>query len=263
MRSEWQWPSVTWRPGYNQSGNEIVDHYTYMMCGDGDMMEGVSAEAASLAGHLGLDRLICIYDDNKISIEGSTAIAFSEDVAMRFKAYNWQVLTVADGNDLEAIAQALAAAQDETAKPTLIMLRTHIAYGSPNKQDTADAHGAPLGEKEIALTKEGLGWPGQEAFHVPQEALEQFRVCIKKGEAAEAAWKAKVKSYTKAFPELADQWVNALSGYLSRTWDDGIPVFTTADAPIATRAASGKVLNAIAGEISDLDGRIGRSGAIQ
>ena len=239
---------------YNQPSNEVVDHYTYMICGDGDLMEGVSAEAASLAGHLGLDRLICIYDDNQISIEGSTAIAFSEDVALRFKAYNWHVLTVADGNDLEAIARALAAAQDETAKPTLIMLRTHIAYGSPNKQDSADAHGAPLGEKEIELTKECLGWPGQEAFHVPPEALEQFRVCIQKGEEAEEAWKTKVKTYTKAFPELADQWVNALSGYLSRTWDAGIPVFTSADAPIATRAASGKVLNAIAGEISTLMG---------
>lgn len=239
---------------FNQSGNEIVDHYTYVMCGDGDMMEGISAEAASLAGHLGLGRLICIYDDNKISIEGGTAIAFTEDVALRFKAYDWQVLVVDDGNDLEAITQALTDARNETAKPTLIKLRTHIAYGSPNKQDSADAHGAPLGEEEIKLTKECLGWPGLDAFHVPQEALEHFRACIQKGTAAEAVWKEKVQAYTKAFPELADQWVNALSAYLPRTWDDGIPVFSADDAPIATRAASGKVLNAIAGEIPTLMG---------
>jgi len=239
---------------FNQSGNEIVDHYTYVMCGDGDMMEGISAEAASLAGHLGLGRLICIYDDNKISIEGSTAIAFTEDVALRFKAYDWQVLVVDDGNDLEAITQALTDARSETARPTLIKLRTHIACGSPNKQDSADAHGAPLGEEEIKLTKECLGWPGLDAFHVPREALAQFRACLQKGAAAEAAWKEKVLAYTKAFPELADQWVNALSAYLSRTWDDGIPVFTAAEAPIATRAASGKVLNAIAAEIPTLMG---------
>jgi transketolase len=201
-----------------------------------------------------LGRLICIYDDNKISIEGSTSIAFTEDVAMRFNAYDWHVLMVEDGNDLDAITQALTAAQAETTKPSLIMLRTHIACGSPNKQDTADAHGAPLGEAEIGLTKECLGWPTQAPFHIPEEALAQFRTCVPKGEDAEAAWKTKVKAFTQKYPDIADQWVNALSGYRSREWDSGIPVFTSDDAPIATRAASGKVLNAIAGEISTLVG---------
>jgi transketolase len=142
---------------FNKPGYDIVDHFTYVMCGDGDMMEGVASEAASLAGHLGLGRLICLYDDNEISIEGKTDITFTEDVALRFKAYGWQVLTVEDGNDTEAIRNAITSAKEETEKPSVIVLRTHIAFGSPNKQDTADAHGAPLGEEECVLTKENLG----------------------------------------------------------------------------------------------------------
>ena len=153
---------------FNRNGYEIVDHFTYMMCGDGDMMEGISSEAASLAGHLGLGRLICIYDDNKISIEGSTDITFTEDVALRFKAYNWHVLKVDDGNDSDAIFNALEKAKAETERPSLIVLRTHIAFGSPNKQDTADAHGAPLGEEEVRLTKKVLGVPEEPSFYIPE-----------------------------------------------------------------------------------------------
>jgi len=239
---------------FNQPGQEIVGHYTYVLCGDGDMMEGVASEAASLAGHLGLGRLICIYDDNKISIEGSTDIAFTEDVAKRFEAYNWQVIKVADGNDLEAIETAIRAGQAETGRPTLIALRTHIAYGSPNKQDSHDAHGAPLGEEEVALTKACLGCDKDALFCVPDAVREHCRQALTRGQAAEAAWKEKFNAYKQAHPDLTDQWVGALSGFLPRGWDQGLAGFTPADGPMATRAASGKALNALAERIPTLTG---------
>ena len=238
---------------FNRPGHEIVDHYTYVICGDGDMMEGVASEAASLAGHLGLGRLICIYDDNQISIEGSTDIAFTEDVAGRFEAYNWQVLKVADGNDLDAIEKAVRAGQAETARPTLIVLRTHIAYGSPNKQDSHDAHGAPLGEEEVALTKACLGCDAT-PFCVADTVREHCGQAVTRGQAAEAAWQEKFAAYKQSHPELADQWVSALSGFLPRGWDQGLAGFTPADGPMATRAASGKALNALAGRIPTLMG---------
>jgi transketolase len=239
---------------FNRPGHEVVDHYTYMICGDGDMMEGISSEAASLAGHLGLSRLVCIYDDNKISIEGSTDIAFTEDVALRFKSYNWHVLTVDDGNDVEAICNALNTAKTETERPTLIVLRTHIAYGSPNKQDTAAAHGAPLGEAEVGLTKENLGWPQDPTFWVPDEALDLFRKCVDQGREAETGWQGKYKSYTEEHPDLAEEWTDAMNGYLKEGWDVEIPDFSASDDPIATRAASGQVLNAIANRLPTLIG---------
>jgi len=239
---------------FNRPGHEIVDHYTYMICGDGDMMEGISAEAASLAGHLGLARLICIYDDNKISIEGPTDITFTEDVALRFKAYNWNVLTVDDGNDVNAIYSALEAAKTETERPTLIVLRTHIAHGSPNKQDTADAHGAPLGEAEVSLTKASLGWSRDVTFWVPDEALRVFRRCMEQGRKSVAGWQEKYMAYTKKYPDLAKEWVDAVNGNLTGRWDADIPEFTDADGPMATRAASGKVLNAIAKNLPTLIG---------
>jgi transketolase len=239
---------------FNQPGHAIVDHYTYLICGDGDMMEGVASEAASLAGHLGLGRLICIYDDNKISIEGGTDIAFTEDVAKRFEAYHWQVLKVADGNDLEAIETALRAGQADTEHPTLIMLRTHIAYGSPHKQDSHDAHGAPLGVEEVALTKGCLGCDPEAFFCVPDAVREHGRRQVAKGQAAEAAWKTAFDAYKQAHAELADQWVSALSGFLPRGWDQGLAAFTPADGPMATRAASGKALNALAGRLPTLMG---------
>ena len=164
---------------FNKPGFDIVDHHTYVMCGDGDLMEGVASEAASLAGHLGLGKLICLYDNNSISIEGTTAIAFTEKVAKRFDAYGWQVIKVKDGSDPVAIEEALLEAKAETGKPSLVMLTTHIAHGSPNKQDTPDAHGAPLGEEEIALTKKALGWKEKEAFAIPAKALDAFRKCLK------------------------------------------------------------------------------------
>ncbi len=239
---------------FNKPEYDIVDHYTYLFCGDGDMMEGITSEAASLAGHLGLGRLICIYDDNSISIEGNTDITFTENVEERFNAYNWHVVTVSDGNDLNEIKNALVKSQQESEKPSLVILKTHIAYGSPNKQDTSDAHGAPLGEEEIRLTKKNLNWPEEPDFYVPDEAVTQCNKCIEKGIASEDLWQNLFLNYTKANPELAEQWVDEISGFLKKGWDSDIPEFSPGDAPVATRAASGKVLNAIAGKITSLMG---------
>jgi len=239
---------------FNRNGYEIVDHFTYMMCGDGDMMEGLSSEAASLAGHLGLGRLICIYDDNKISIEGNTDITFTEDVALRFKAYNWHILNVDDGNNTDAIFNALEKAKAETERPSLIVLRTHIAFGSPNKQDTADAHGAPLGEEEVRLTKKILGVPDDRSFFIPEQALNKFRECINAGKQAEDDWQETYRAYSKKYPDLTKQWVDAMSGFLTQGWDAEISEFSVADGPMATRTASGKVLNAIAEKLPTLIG---------
>ena len=239
---------------FNRKGAEIVDHNTYVMCGDGDMMEGITSEAASLAGHLGLSRLICIYDDNGISIEGSTAITFTEDVARRFKAYNWQVLTVSDGNDLAAIETALRKAGAEITQPSLIVLRTEIAFGSPNKQGSAEAHGAPLGAAEVCLTKECLGCSKDDEFCVPIEVLEKCRECIAKGEQAEVEWQNRFKHYNKTYPDLAERWVNAVSGFIPEGWDADLPKFSPSDGPLATRAASGRVLNAVAEVLPTLVG---------
>ncbi len=239
---------------FNNPGHEIVDHYTYMICGDGDMMEGISSEAASLAGHLGLGRLICIYDDNKISIEGSTEITFTEDVALRFKAYRWHILNVDDGNDIDAIYNAIQAAKGQTGRPSLIILRTHIAYGSPNKQDTADAHGAPLGEEEVRLTKKSLGLPEDALFDIPDAVRHHFTQCVEAGRKAEAIWQDKFQAYNKTYPDMTKKWVDAMSGFLTTGWDEEIPEFSVSDGPIATRAASGKVLNAIAPRLPTLIG---------
>ena len=239
---------------FNQPNHTIVDHYTYIMCGDGDLMEGVASEAASLAGHLGLAKLICLYDDNGISIEGSTGIAFTENVAKRFDAYGWQVIKVKDGSDPDAVEAALQNAKAETAKPSIIMLKTHIAHGSPNKQDTADAHGAPLGEEEIRLTKAALGWKEKAPFAIPKRALNSFRKCIAKGEKAEAAWMKAYQQYNKQFPELADAWLNGLTRFVPKGWEAALPQFKTEDGPMATRAASGKVLNAAAAVFPSLMG---------
>ncbi|MFC1857001.1 transketolase [Thermodesulfobacteriota bacterium] len=237
---------------FNRPGHDIVDHYTYVICGDGDMMEGVASEAASLAGHLGLNKLICIYDDNKISIEGSTAIAFTEDVALRFQAYGWHVQQVTDGNDLETIQSAIEAARKETARPSLILVRTHIAYGSPNKQDTADAHGAPLGQEEICLTKKNLGWPEDLDFFVPDQCLDFCRQNIEKGQAAQSLWQKRFDNYSQKYPESAQLWTETVNGILPKEWDTDLSDFPLE--PIATRAASGKVLNAIAEKIPTLIG---------
>jgi len=239
---------------FNRDGAHIVDHHTYMMCGDGDMMEGISSEAASLAGHLGLGKLICMYDDNRISIEGRTDITFTENVAQRFEAYNWHVQSVADGNDIDAVQTALEAAKAELRKPSLIVLRTQIAYGSPNKQGSADAHGAPLGAAEACLTKECLGCPQDEQFCVPDSVLQRCRLTARKGAQAEAVWQQNFEGYRKANPGLTNQWVDAVSGFVPAGWDAGLPTYMPEDGPIATRAASGQVLNACAEAIPTLIG---------
>jgi transketolase len=238
---------------YNKPDCDVIDHYTYVMCGDGDMMEGVSSEAASLAGHLALSRLTCIYDDNKISIEGSTDLAFTEDVGQRFSAYKWHVLKVADGNDPDAIHKALETAREEKERPTLIMLRTHIAHGSPNKQDTADAHGAPLGEEEIRLTKENMGWPDK-TFYIPEEALGHMRTCVEAGKTAEEEWLSCLSTYKEKYPQEAERLEGAINRTLPQGWDAGLDELRNTEGPIATRAASGKVLNAIAANVSELIG---------
>ncbi|NLD37048.1 MAG: transketolase [Desulfatiglans sp.] len=239
---------------YNQPGFDIVDHFTYVMCGDGDLMEGITSEAASFAGHMGLSRLICIYDDNGITIEGKTDLTFTEDVAKRFEAYNWHVQRVVDGNDLDAINDALENARDEKERPSIIIVKTHIAYGSPNKQDTSDAHGSPLGEEEIRLTKKNLGWPETESFYVPGEVTAHFKKCMENGKKAEAAWNNLFSSYKKAHTGLAETLMNAMNNKLGAEWESAMPDFPDPTVSIATRAASGKVLNAIAPKIPNLVG---------
>jgi len=239
---------------FNRPDAAVIDHHTYVMCGDGDLMEGISAEAASLAGHLGLSRLVVIYDDNDISIEGSTDIAFTEDVGQRFKAYHWHVQSVEDGNDLEAIATALEAARQEKQRPSLIMLKTQIAYGSPNKAGSADAHGAPLGAEEVCLTKKCLGCSEEAEFCVPDSARNRFQQALDKGGDAEAAWQGLMDAYRSRYPELAESLQRALDGCLVEDWDAEVPVFAPGDGPVATRAASGMVLNALAGKIDTLMG---------
>jgi transketolase len=230
---------------FNRPGHEIVDYKIYAIAGDGCLMEGVSSEAASLAGHLQLDNLIYFYDDNHISIEGSTELAFTEDRGKRFEAYGWFVQKIADGNDLAAIDAAIRAAQAERGRPSIIMVRTHIGYGSPNKHDTAEAHGTALGVEEVKLTKQNLGWPLEPDFLVPDAARAHFRLAVEKGAKAEAEWQAKLAAYRQAFPELAAEWERFTKGELPAGWQAKIPTFSHTDKPTATRSASGKVLNAI------------------
>ncbi len=231
---------------FNRPGHTIVDHYTYGIVSDGDLMEGISHEAASLAGHLKLGKLIYLYDDNRISIEGSTDLAFTEDRAARFVAYGWHVQQLDDGNELEAIAGAIRRAREEAGRPSLIVIRTHIGYGSPNKQDTAAAHGEPLGVDEVKLTKENLGWPLEPTFIIPEEALARFRQILQQGKKWEDEWNVRFRSYEKAYPELAEDWKRALSGELPSGWDKDIPAFPVDTKGMATRVASGAVINAIA-----------------
>jgi transketolase len=239
---------------YNRPGFDIVDHFTYVMCGDGDLMEGITSEAASFAGHMGLSRLICIYDDNGITIEGKTDLTFTENVAKRFEAYNWHVQKVSDGNDLDAINDAIENARNEKERPSIIIVKTHIAYGSPNKQDTCDAHGAPLGEEEVKLTKKNLCWPETESFYVPAEVAAYFKKCIENGKKAETAWNSLFSSYKKEHPVLAETFMNAMNNKLGAEWESALPDFSDPASSIATRAASGKVLNAIAPKLQNLVG---------
>jgi transketolase len=238
---------------FNRPGHTIVDHYTYFLASDGDLMEGISHEACSLAGHLRLGKLIGFYDDNRITIDGSTDLTFSDDTGRRFEAYGWHVQHVPDGNDLDAIDHAIRHAQAAADRPSLIILRTHIAYGSPNKQDTAEAHGAPLGAAEVKLTKENLGWPSLEPFAVPEEALTEWRRARQRGALLHAEWQTRWADYRAAHPELATELERRLAGRLPDDWDSALPGFGPADVQ-ATRAASGKVLNAIAARVPELVG---------
>lgn len=238
---------------FNRPGYSLVDHHTFGIVSDGDLMEGVASEAASLAGHLGLGKLVYLYDDNHISIEGCTDLAFTEDVGLRFEAYGWQVLTVADGNDLAAIDGAVADACAETGRPSLIKVRTVIGYGSPNKAGTAECHGSPLGNDELKLTKEALGWPGDLFFAVPARVREQYAAIANKGGEARARWQQLLAGYEKAHPELAQQWKAAIAGRLPDGWKDRLPAFSAGES-VATRSASGKVLNALATVLPTLVG---------
>ncbi|MGB9777315.1 MAG: transketolase [Anaerolineae bacterium] len=238
---------------FNRPGLPIFDHYTYAIVSDGDLMEGISHEAASLAGHLGLGKLIYLYDDNDISIEGSTDITFTEDVAARFRAYGWHVQKV-DGYDLNGIAAAIRAARREIARPSLIICRTHIAYGSPHKQDDASAHGEPLGEEEVRLTKKALGWPPDAQFWVPPEVLPVFRRAVEEGAAAQARWQAMWAEYARQYPREAALLERLWAGELPHGWEEVIPSFSPADGPMATRKASGIVLNALAAALPTLIG---------
>jgi transketolase len=238
---------------FNRPGHEIVDHYTYFLASDGDLMEGISHEACSLAGHLKLGKLIGLYDDNHITIDGDTALAFSDDTAKRFEAYGWHTQRVSDGNDLDALDNAIQAAKRVTDKPSLIVIRTHIGWGSPHKQDTAEAHGAPLGADEVKLTKQNLGWPSLEPFHVPEEALAHWRRARERGGRLEAEWQKKWDAYRHAHADLAAELNRRLAGTLPEGWDAALPSFGPKDAQ-ATRAASGKIINALAPKLPELIG---------
>lgn len=239
---------------YNKPGFDLFNYNIYAICSDGDLNEGVSAEAASLAGHLKLGNIIYLYDDNHISIEGDTAIAFTEDVAKRFEAYGWHVQIVSDGNDVEAISEAIKKAKAETSRPSIINVRTQIAFGSPNKVNTAGAHGSPLGEPEVKLVKENLGFDPAQYFVVPDEVLDFYRKCGKKGAEAEKKWNELFAEYRKAYPELAKEFEALSKDQLPEGWTDKLPSFKPEDGKIATRQASGKVLNAIADALPTLIG---------
>ncbi|MGZ3765261.1 MAG: transketolase [Mucilaginibacter sp.] len=239
---------------YNKPGFDLFNYKIYAICSDGDMMEGVTSAAASLAGHLELGNIIYLYDDNHISIEGDTDITFNEDVAKRFEAYGWHVQIVDDGNDVNALSNAIHNAKIEVSKPSLIKVRTHIAYGSPNKVDTAGAHGSPLGADEIKLVKKFFGFDPEKSFEVPDEVLKYYRAIGEKGAELENKWNDLFKAYKEKFPELAAEYELALKGELPNGWEANLPVFKASDGKMATRQASGKVLNAIAGSLPTLIG---------
>lgn len=239
---------------YNKPGFELFDYKVYAICSDGDLMEGVASEAASIAGHLELGNIIYLYDDNHISIEGDTDITFNEDVAKRFEAYGWHVQTLPDGNDILAIANAVRNAKSETQKPSIIKIRTQIGYGSPNKVNTAGAHGSPLGADEIKLVKEFFGFDPEQSFVVPEEVLAYYHEKGAKGIALEDKWNALFAAYKVEYPELAAEFELAFEGKLPAGWDAKLPVFKSSDPKMATRQASGKVLNAIAAGLPSLIG---------
>ncbi|MBE2196766.1 MAG: transketolase [Anaerolinea sp.] len=234
---------------FNRPDYPVVDHYTYVLASDGDLMEGVASEAASLAGHLKLGKLIVLYDDNKVMLSAPTQAAFSEDVIGRFDAYGWQTLVVEDGNDLETISQAIEHATQDTTRPTLIAVRTIIGYGSPNKAGTFKAHGEPLGVEEVKLTKKALGWDPESDFLIPGHVLEHFRAAVDHGGRYEHEWTGMFAEWAQKYPDLAKQWDAAFSGVLPEGWDQNLPVYPLGTKPIATRDANGEALNAIAAHL--------------
>ena len=238
---------------YNREGHAIIDHRTWAIVSDGDLMEGVASEAASLAGHLKLGKLTCLYDNNSVTLSAGTDMTFSEDRAKRFDAYGWQTIEVSDGNDLIAIHAALDAARAQTTQPTLILVRTHLGFGSP-EQDSFKAHGSPLGVADVKKTKDKLGWPSEPPFFVPAPALARFRQALARGAKAESQWKGRMDAYAQAFPDLAKELRSRLNAELPSGWDADIPVFPADAKGMATRVAGGKVMNAIAARLPALVG---------
>lgn len=239
---------------FNRPDWNIVDHHTYGIVSDGDLMEGITAEAASLAGHLQLGKLIYLYDQNEICLAGSTNLSFTEDVRARFEAYGWHTRVVQDGNDLADVDAAICEAKNEANKPSLLLVRNHIGFGSPKKHDTFHAHGSPLGEEEVAATKAALGWPSQEPFFIPDEALHLFRGALDAGKQSEQAWSKKLDCYLSLYPEQSQEWQQIMVGGLPSGWKDSLPSWTPQDKPISTRVAGGQILNALADRIPNLVG---------
>ncbi|MGD0878176.1 MAG: transketolase [Anaerolineales bacterium] len=241
------------RAEFNEPGHSVVDHFVYAIVTDGDLMEGITSEAASLAGHLKLGKLIYLYDDNHVSIDGSTEIAFTEDRAARFAAYDWQVLHVADGNDVEAIDAAIQTAKKE-ARPSLIICRTHIGYGLPTRQDTSKAHGEPPGNEELNGAKDKLGWPKEPRFLIPEDVLAHFREAVERGRTLEVEWRARLQAYQASFPQKYAELEKRLAGVLPADWQSALPTFPADEKGMATRIASGKALNALAAKVPELLG---------
>ena len=239
---------------FNRPGHTIVDHFTYVIASDGDLMEGVAAEACSLAGHLGLGKLIVLFDDNRISLAGSIALTFTEDVAKRFEAYGWHVQHVADGNNVAQLDTALVAAKQEIDRPSLLCVRTTIGYGAPHKEGTFQAHGSPLGPDELRAAKENLGWPVEPAFYIPDDVAGHFRQAVARGEAHEAAWEEGFARYAEAYVDEAAEFMRRMSGDLPQGWDAALPTFKADPKGIATRKASEPVMQALAQQIPELIG---------
>jgi transketolase len=239
---------------YNRPGFEIVNHYTYALVSDGDLMEGIASEAASLAAHLKLGKLIYLYDDNHVSLAAGTDITFTENREARFEAYGWHTHTIPDGNDLEAISHALRVARAERDRPSLILVRTHIGYGSPHKQDSYEAHGSPLGEEEVRLTKENLGWPTEPPFYVPDKVLDHMRQAVERGEKAETEWNERFAAYAGEYPDLAAELQQMIDGQLPAGWDADLPTFEPDAKGMRTRRASKRVINALAPQLPALVG---------
>ena len=239
---------------FNRPGHQIVDHYTYVLVSDGDLEEGISSEAGSDAGHQHLGKLIVLYADNHITIEGSTELTFTEDRMARFAAFGWHVQRVERSNDVDAVALALQNAREESGRPSLIAVRTHIGFGSPHKQDTAAAHGEALGVEEVRLTKEGMGWPVEPAFHIPEEALEHFRRAVTRGNSAQTEWESRFKAYAQQYPDLAAEFQRVFERRLPKDWDADLPTFRAADGPMATRVTSGKAIEALGPRLPEMMG---------